>query len=91
MVHEYGLIKITHAMALVLVLIFGASDVDAADDDASFYRFWPDNLFSVEFVIGDIGDHSGTVLRTIDGGTKTPDGRVEKLVPFDQVHFDRFF
>lgn len=36
-----------------------------------FHRFWPDNLFAVEFVtdsVGFIAGYSGTFLRTNDGG-----------------------
>jgi len=40
-------------------------------ESGNFHRFWPDNLFAVEFVNDDIGfiaGYSGTVLRTQDGG-----------------------
>lgn len=43
----------------------------AAEEGESFHRFWPDNLFAVDFVseqTGFIAGQAGTVLRTTDGG-----------------------
>ncbi|MEO1924372.1 MAG: YCF48-related protein [Gammaproteobacteria bacterium] len=40
-------------------------------EPGNFHRFWPDNLYAVEFVNDDVGfiaGYSGTVLRTRDGG-----------------------
>ena len=48
-----------------------AAWVSAADEGESFHRFWPDNLFAVDFVTdqtGYIAGQAGTVLRTRDGG-----------------------
>jgi len=42
-----------------------------AETDTSFHRFWPDNLFAVEFVddnTGFIAGYSGSFLRTTDAG-----------------------
>lgn len=42
-------------------------------DESEFHRFWPDNLFAVEFVtnnVGYIAGYGGTVIRTTDGGQK---------------------
>jgi photosystem II stability/assembly factor-like uncharacterized protein len=43
----------------------------AAEESEAFHRFWPDNLFAVDFVseqTGFIAGQGGTVLRTTDGG-----------------------
>ena len=58
----------------LLVTVFGYlfGTTSASDDNTpEFHRFWPDNLFAVEFVtdnVGYIAGYSGTVLRTLDGG-----------------------
>jgi len=57
--------------ALFGVIALCAAWVSAADEGESFHRFWPDNLFAVEFVTaqtGYIAGQAGTVLRTTDGG-----------------------
>ena len=59
-----------------LITVFGCFSGTAIADDnmaAEFHRFWPDNLFAVEFVTDDVGyiaGYSGTILRTRDGGNK---------------------
>lgn len=48
----------------------GLSSVAVSADEA-FHRYWPDNLFAVDFVDeshGFVAGESGTVLRTSDGG-----------------------
>ena len=48
-----------------------AAFASAAEEAGSFHRFWPDNLFAVDFVseqTGFIAGQGGTVLRTTDGG-----------------------
>lgn len=43
----------------------------ANEESDAFHRFWPDNLFAVDFVTeqtGFIAGQGGTVLRTTDGG-----------------------
>ncbi len=55
---------------LILSSLFSLPGV-AEDDEPSFHRFWPDNLFAAEFVSEDIGfiaGYSGTVLRTTNAG-----------------------
>ena len=55
-------------------MVIGCFNVTTKADDKTateFHRFWPDNLFAVEFVTDDVGyiaGYSGTVLRTLDGG-----------------------
>lgn len=42
-----------------------------AETGTQFHRFWPDNLYGVDFVDGNTGfiaGYSGTLLRTTDGG-----------------------
>jgi photosystem II stability/assembly factor-like uncharacterized protein len=59
-----------------MLVVFGVSLLirpapTTADDNADFHRFWPDNLFAVDFIsdrVGFIAGYSGTLLRTIDGG-----------------------
>ena len=57
-----------------LIVVFGCFSITTMADDnvaTEFHRFWPDNLFAVEFVTDDVGyiaGYSGTVLRTLDGG-----------------------
>ena len=59
---------------VLVILLFGClpgMSLARDGDDSRFYRFWPDNLFAVEFVteeVGYIAGYSGTVLRTLDGG-----------------------
>lgn len=59
---------------ICLVLIFLSPVVTFSQNEAepgNFHRFWPDNLYAVEFVNNDVGfiaGYSGTVLRTKDGG-----------------------
>ncbi len=58
---------------IIQVLLFSVATIAVAEntDTAEFRRFWPDNLFAVDFVndkTGFIAGYSGTVLRTIDGG-----------------------
>jgi len=57
-------------LVLILGSLFSLSSV-AEDDELSFHRFWPDNLFAAEFVSEDVGfiaGYSGTVLRTTNAG-----------------------
>lgn len=56
---------------LFAVASYYATWASAADENESFHRFWPDNLFAVDFVseqTGYIAGQGGTVLRTTDGG-----------------------
>ena len=58
---------------VLFVTVFCLSGEASANDNGAseFHRFWPDNLFAVEFVTDDVGyiaGYSGTVLRTRDGG-----------------------
>ena len=58
----------------LFVMVFGCllGTTSANDNNApQYHRFWPDNLFAVEFVTNDVGyiaGYSGTILRTRDGG-----------------------
>jgi len=62
--------------AVVRVFLAGVcaaitSFASANEESDSFHRFWPDNLFAVDFVTeqtGFIAGQGGTVLRTTDGG-----------------------
>lgn len=61
-----------HLILVITVFgcLFGGSSA-TGDNEPEFHRFWPDNLFAVEFVTDDVGyiaGYSGTVLRTRDGG-----------------------
>jgi photosystem II stability/assembly factor-like uncharacterized protein len=56
---------------LVAVVALLTVCANAAEEAEPFHRFWPDNLFAVDFVTehtGFIAGQGGTVLRTIDGG-----------------------
>ena len=59
---------------LITVFSYLFGTTSTSDEITSeFHRFWPDNLFAVEFVTDDVGyiaGYSGTVLRTLDGGKK---------------------
>ncbi len=62
-------------LAFLITVLGCFSGTTKADDNiaAEFHRFWPDNLFAVEFVtdnVGYIAGYSGTILRTQDGGNK---------------------
>jgi hypothetical protein len=60
----------------VLALMFLVSGValaveSVANKEGEFHRFWPDNLYAVEFVndkVGFIAGYSGSVFKTEDGG-----------------------
>lgn len=60
----------------VLALMFLVSGVaiaaeDVANKEGKFHRFWPDNLYAVEFVndkVGFIAGYSGSIFKTDDGG-----------------------
>ena len=60
----------------ILVLMFLVSGVataaqDVENKEGSFHRFWPDNLYAVEFVndkVGYIAGYSGSLFKTEDGG-----------------------
>lgn len=54
----------------VLALLYSTA-LRAVADEKQFHRFWPDNLFAVEFFnekIGFVAGQAGTVLRTINAG-----------------------
>jgi len=43
----------------------------ASEEQGQFHRFWPDNLYAVEFVddkVGFVAGYSGSLFRTEDGG-----------------------
>lgn len=71
-------IKKTKAMGLLCVqaLAFLVTGIATAENGTSgdqnqFHRFWPDNLYAVEFVsdeVGFIAGYSGSVFKTEDGG-----------------------
>jgi len=60
----------------VLALVFLVTGIATAENGDSseqgqFHRFWPDNLYAVEFVsdkVGFIAGYSGSVFKTEDGG-----------------------
>ena len=60
----------------VLALAFLVTGIATAENGTSseqgeFQRFWPDNLYAVEFVnenLGFIAGYSGSVFKTEDGG-----------------------
>ena len=60
--------------ALVLAfLISGVAIAENGDsaEQSQFHRFWPDNLYAVEFVddkLGFVAGYSGSLFRTEDGG-----------------------
>jgi photosystem II stability/assembly factor-like uncharacterized protein len=64
------------ASAVVHVILAGVcaaftAVASANEESDAFHRFWPDNLFAVDFVTeqtGFIAGQGGTVLRTTDGG-----------------------
>ncbi|MBV1875366.1 MAG: glycosyl hydrolase [Cycloclasticus sp.] len=60
----------------VLALAFLVTGIATAEngvssEESQFHRFWPDNLYAVEFVsdkVGFIAGYSGSVFKTEDGG-----------------------
>lgn len=55
----------------LMVAVAGALSGVAVSADGGFHRYWPDNLFAVDFIDelhGYVAGESGTVLRTSDGG-----------------------
>ena len=51
--------------------LFAGQVLSASQNDGDYHRFWPDNLFAVEFVnetTGFVAGYSGTILRTKDAG-----------------------
>jgi hypothetical protein len=57
--------------SFILLLAIPVFSVAYADKEAAFHRFWPDNLFAVDFLdeqVGFIAGYGGTFLRTSDGG-----------------------
>ncbi len=74
----FGGIKICNSkFALSLMLLisiffsYSPGNALAEESDQAFQRFWPDNLFAVDFVDnnnGFIAGYSGTFLRTTDAG-----------------------
>ena len=59
---------------LMVTVAFAEAQNDA--EEGKFHRFWPDNLYAVEFVsekLGFVAGYSGSLFRTQDGG-KTWDG-----------------
>jgi len=71
-------IKKTKAIGLLcaqalafLVTGIATAENGASGDQNQFHRFWPDNLYAVEFVsdeVGFIAGYSGSVFKTEDGG-----------------------
>jgi hypothetical protein len=62
------LIVFMQAAACLIPSLSGAEEPDSS----AFHRYWPDNLFAVEFIgdnVGFIAGYSGSVLRTTDGGS----------------------
>lgn len=62
-------------MLLVVIIVFvtvsGSRGIAAPAAASQFHRFWPDNLYAIDFIsdkTGFIAGYSGTVLRTDDGG-----------------------
>ena len=71
-------------ISLALLSVFVITDLLASNrstqsEQEAFQRFWPDNLFAVDFVDekhGFIGGYSGTFLSTEDGGESWQAGYV---------------
>ncbi|HHJ36199.1 MAG TPA: glycosyl hydrolase, partial [Gammaproteobacteria bacterium] len=58
-------------LVTIIIASYSSGDAWASDSEKSFHRFWPDNLFAVDFVDdnnGFIAGYSGTVLCTSDAG-----------------------
>ncbi|MEO1896312.1 MAG: YCF48-related protein [Cycloclasticus sp.] len=57
-------------MMLAVSLLLTVVSVQAEESE-KFHRFWPDNLYAVEFVndnVGFVGGYSGSLFKTEDGG-----------------------
>lgn len=66
---KFTIFKGSCAFFLLLTAAFFVAQVSAEEE--GFHRFWPDNLFAVEFVndrTGFLAGQAGTVLRTHNGG-----------------------
>jgi len=64
-----------HVLSVItLAFLVGTAAFAEGQDDAeegAFHRFWPDNLYAVEFVndkLGFVAGYSGSLFRTQDGG-----------------------
>lgn len=58
-------------LPLIAAAVFLGGCQAPAETGTQFHRFWPDNLYGVDFVDGNTGfiaGYSGTLLRTTDGG-----------------------
>lgn len=66
--------KTSFISALILALFVvttGFAETPSDSEDTKFHRFWPDNLYAVEFVndrLGFVAGYSGSLFRTQDGG-----------------------
>ncbi|MEH6502684.1 MAG: YCF48-related protein [Cycloclasticus sp.] len=59
------------AILSVALLATSAFAEEQGDTEKPFHRFWPDNLYAVEFVndkLGFVAGYSGSLFRTQDGG-----------------------
>jgi len=62
---------VARAILAGVIALFAVWASAAEEEGESFHRFWPDNLFAVDFVseqAGFIAGQAGTILRTTDGG-----------------------
>jgi len=56
---------------MMLTLLLAATFTIQAQDAEKFHRFWPDNLYAVEFPsdkVGYVAGYSGSLFKTEDGG-----------------------
>lgn len=66
--------KTSFISALILALFVvttGFAESPSDSEDTKFHRFWPDNLYAVEFVndqLGFVAGYGGSLFRTQDGG-----------------------
>ena len=62
---------ISAIIAIVFLATAAQAEGQSVDDEGAFHRFWPDNLYAVEFVndqLGFVAGYSGSLFRTQDGG-----------------------
>lgn len=78
-------------LLLVMAAFFLAGcETSVLDSEKPFHRFWPDNLYGVNFVdpsIGFITGYSGTLLRTTDGGKSWEAHYMGRNELIRRVHF----
>lgn len=66
-----GLVRVISAALLACTMSMAAYAADESADQGKFHRFWPDNLYAVDFVsdkVGFIAGYSGSLFKTEDGG-----------------------